>query len=158
MYSNGYGVIASYKEAFSLYNRAAEKNNPEAMLALGGMYTSGLGVTPNFNAAKKWFERAAFLGHQKAAFFYATILFRGNKSPADDLQPDLYAAYKWYKIAAATAGDQKIQKMALEIAGLLAKEKLKPEETAKADREAAAWKPLTVVDLDAISGKSAAPP
>jgi uncharacterized protein len=161
MYSQGFGVIRSYKEALDLYRRAAvEKNNPEAMLAMGALYTSGLGVPVSFNIAKQWYERAALLGNQQGAFFYATVLFRGNKSTTDDLKPDLYSAYKWYKIAAAEKGNQKVADTASEIAKIMAKEKLTPEEVVKADKEAAEWKPLTVKDLgpsSEIGGPSSQP-
>ena len=148
MYSEGYGVMRSYKEALSLYKRAAvEKNNAEAMLAMGAMYTSGRGVEARLNTAKEWFLRAAELGSQQAAFFYATVLFQGNKSATDDIQPDAYQSYKWFRIAEKEPPAGHFQQAAKQIADLIAEKRLKAEDVLKADKEAAAWKPVTAESL-----------
>lgn len=147
MYYHGYGVIRDYREALSLYRRAAGKNNTEAMLALGAMYTSASGVNQNLNAAAQWFLRAAQLGDRTGAYFYATILFRGNKNPADEIKPDFYTAYKWFRICAAGPSPPEYKEDAEKMAAALAKLKLTAEAAAQADREAAEWKPLDAASL-----------
>ncbi|MFH1158059.1 MAG: tetratricopeptide repeat protein [Pseudomonadota bacterium] len=158
MYNDGLGVIQSHKEALSLYKRAAtEKNNAEAMVALSAMSISGLGIEKNLNTALQWSQRAAQLGNQQGAFFYALILLRGNKSPTDDIQPDIYTSYKWFRIAANEKQDPKFQHAAEELAKRIASMKLTAEETAKADKEAADWKPVDAASLGPIPEDSVVP-
>jgi TPR repeat protein len=149
MYSGGLGVIRSYKEAFSLYKRAAtEKNNPQAMAFIGGMYFSGLGVPRHVNTALQWLQRSAMLGDQQGMFVAAAILFQGNKSTTDDVKPDAYNAYKWYKIASAKTQYPKIKKLSGNMAQLILKKNfLTAKDAAKADKEAAAFKPADSKDL-----------
>ena len=151
MYNEGLGVVQSHKEALSLYKRAAtEKNNTEAMVAVTAMHVSGLGVSKSLNTALQWSQRAAQLGNQQGAFFYALILLRGNKSPTDDVQPDIYNSYKWFRIAANDKQYPKFQHAAEEWANRIAKMKLTEEESAKADKEAADWKPVDVASLGPV--------
>jgi hypothetical protein len=147
MYNDGLGVSQNPAEALSLYKRAAEKNNTEAMVAIAALYTSGEGVEQSLNAAAQWFLRAGSLGDQTGAFFYATILFRGNKSAADDLKPDPYNSYKWFRIAAKEKQYPKYSQAAGELARRVAEKFLAAEDAAKADREAALWKPIDASSL-----------
>ncbi|MCK5518884.1 MAG: sel1 repeat family protein [Alphaproteobacteria bacterium] len=151
MYNDGLGVAQSYKGAMSLYKRAAiEKNNTEAMIAIAAMHISGLGVSKNLNTALQWSKRAAQLGNQQGAFFCALILLRGNKSPTDDIQPDIYNSYKWFRIAAAEEQNPKFQQAAEKLAKHIADLKLTAEETAKADKETADWKPVDAASLGPV--------
>lgn len=150
MYSQGYGVIQSPSEALILYKRAAIKNNTEAMLNIGSIYTVGVGVPKNMNTALKWFERSAVLGNQVGAFFYATILFRGNNSAGDDIKPDHYNAYKWFKIAAASKNFPKFSNTARDLAQAMTKDKISAADAAKADKEALEWKPVDPAKLGPI--------
>lgn len=147
MYSNGYGVAQNYTEALSLYKRAAEKNNTEAMTIIGAFYTSGLGVPVHLNTALQWYRRAALLGDQTGAFFYATLLYRGNKSDTDDIKPDFYNSYKWFRIAAKAGEDRITRQNAMILSGLISQKKLTAEETEKAEQEAADWKPADPAGL-----------
>jgi len=148
MYNEGMGVIENQQEAMSLYKRAAtEKNNADAMIAVAAMYTSGIGVAPNFDTATQWYCRAALSGSQMGAFFYALALFRGNKTPAEEIKPDFYNSYKWFKIASMQKENAKFQRTALEFSKRLANQMLKPDDVAKADKEAANWKPVRFQDL-----------
>lgn len=146
MYAEGMGVGWDAQEALALYNRAADKGNTDAMLAIGATYINGDGVAQSYVTGADWFRRAAEAGSQTGAFFYATTILRGNQSATDDLKSDPYTAYKWFKIAARDGGDASYQKNAQDMAAAVAKKLLKPAETARADKEAAAWKP-------AVAGK-----
>jgi hypothetical protein len=150
MYNEGFGVIKSPSEAINLYKRAAILNNTEAMLSIAAMYTSGIGVQKNMNTALKWFERAALLDNQVGAFFYATILYRGNNSPADDIKPDHYNAYKWYKIVAISKKFPKFSNLARDLALAMTKDKISAADSAKADKEALEWKPVDPATLGPI--------
>jgi hypothetical protein len=156
MYYYGYGVIQDYQEAMSLYRRAAaEKNNTDAMLAMAAMYTSAVGVDQNLNTAAQWFLRAAQLGDQTGAYFYATILFRGNKSATDDIKPDFYNSYKWFRICAKGTQYPKYRQAAEELAEAIARKKLPAEDVAKADKEAVEWKPLDAANLGPLPAEPA---
>lgn len=159
MYASGYGVIPSHAMALSLYKRAAvEKNNPLAMDALGAAYVSATGVNQNLKVAQQWFLRSARLGDQTGAFFYATILAEGNKTRQNEIKPDPYNAYKWFKIAAAEDQNKVFQKYAAKFAqGILAKKLVTPGQAKKADAEAAAWKPVAVKDLGPLPVDPPAP-
>ncbi len=151
MYEGGLGIIPSHSEAMRLYKRAAtEKNNTEAMDAVGGMYVSALGVDQNLETALAWFHRSAMLGDQTGAFFYATILFEGNKTAPNKLAPDLYQAYVWYKIAAAEKQNAKMQSVCARLAQGLSNKMLLGDQVEKANKEIAAWKPVTVKDLGPV--------
>lgn len=153
MYNAGYGVIPSHKEAMSLYKRAAtEKNNPQAMDVVGAMYFSALGVDQNIQTALQWFRRSAMLGDQTGAFFYATILFEGNKTDPNKLDPDVYNAYKWYKIAATENDNAVFKKDAATFARAIAEKKLTTDQVAKADKEVADWKPTDVTTINETLG------
>lgn len=152
MYKEGYGVIRNDEEAFELYQRAAlGHDNTEAMVAMASMYTSGLGVPRSVTTAKKIFERAALLGDQTGAFFYASILFRGNNHPADDLKPDLEAAYKWLKIAGKQKAYPKFTNAALEMATQMEQKHLNTEQVQRLSAEADVWRPLTAKELGPFS-------
>ena len=151
MYASGYGVIPSHKEAFDLYKRAAvEKNNPQAMDALGAIYVSATGVDQNIKTALQWFLRSASLGDQKGAFFYATILAEGNKTPQNRITPDPYTAYKWFRIAASEKQNAKYQSYAAKISHGIAVKLLSAAQVAQADKEVAAWKPVDVKSLGPV--------
>ena len=155
MYAEGHGVVHNDKEALSLYKRAAtEKNNADAMVAVASFYLNGMGVPRNFKTALEWYQRAAERGNQIGAFFYATMMLRGNKSVTkdvgkddigdvgnNDIKPDFYIAYKWFLIAAKETEYPKLQTAAAAFAKNIADQKLTPALVAKARKEAAAWKP-----------------
>ncbi len=150
MYHSGYGVVSSEKEAMRLYKRAAtEKNNTQAMDAIGAMYVSAVGVEQNLMTARDWFKRSALLGDQAGAFFYASLLL-GNKTPPNNLPPDLYNAYKWFKIGAQKKDDLKLQNLCSKMALGIAKKLLPKDQTDKADKEAADWKPVGVETLGPV--------
>jgi len=151
MYNDGLGIIPSHKEAMSLYKRAAtEKNNTQAMDAVGAMYVSAVGVDQNLETALAWFHRSAMLGDQAGAFFYATILYEGNKTPPNKLAPDLYHAYIWFKIAAAEKQNAKLQAVCARFAQGLATKMLLGGQVIEGDKEVAAWKPVDIKTLGPV--------
>jgi TPR repeat protein len=156
MYEGGFGIIPSRKEALDLYKRAAtEKNNTQAMNAMGAIYISALGVEQNLQTALAWLHRSAMLGDQTGAFLYATLLFEGNKNEPNKLTPDLPEAYKWFRIAASEKQSPTFQAYAAKMAQGLAGKMLLGDQVAKAAKEAAAWKP---VDVESLGPVPADPP
>ncbi len=146
MYADGLGVGKDPKEAFTLYHRAAVKNNAAGMAATAAFYQRGLGVPVNTRMAIEWFHRSAKIGHQTGAFFYAVHSYQGSKGKDYDIPPDFARAYKWLRIAAKTGVNTKIQKASAQLADGLAK-KMTPEELAKVSQEVADWKPLLPSEL-----------
>ena len=56
IYERGYG---DYTEAMYWYLKAADKGNAEAMNNIGYLYEKGLGVTQDYEEARKWHKKAA---------------------------------------------------------------------------------------------------
>jgi hypothetical protein len=59
LFEGGKYVRRNYNEAFYWFGRAAELGNAEAQLQLGGCYHYGLGTTPNYSMAAKYYRLAA---------------------------------------------------------------------------------------------------
>lgn len=64
----GIGVEQNFENALQWLKIAAGSPNylDEAMFAIGEIYEQGLGLKADREAAKKWYEKAAEKGHQKA--------------------------------------------------------------------------------------------
>jgi TPR repeat protein len=62
---------------FESYLFSAENGDPEAMFILARYYEEGIGVTPDINEAKKWYNKSASLGHFGAK--KAMLRFRSKK-------------------------------------------------------------------------------
>ena len=67
----GKGTVKDYNKAFSLFQRAANVNDPNqvstsAMIYLSKCYANGQGTTKDMNKAHQWMERAAQMGDADA--------------------------------------------------------------------------------------------
>ncbi|MFC3847719.1 tetratricopeptide repeat protein [Helicobacter baculiformis] len=56
---NLYQQAKQYKKALEAYQKAADKGDDAAMIQLGTMYSSGLGVAKDYHKAFKYFEKAS---------------------------------------------------------------------------------------------------
>ena len=155
MYSIGLGVAQDYKQAFSLYHKAALRNNTDAIVAVAAMYQKGLGVKHNVRIATEWYARAARLGHRVGALYYALNMYKGNrgKTPGSELKPDHPLAYKWALIVSLHAKDEQTQKVAKELSDRLAK-LLTPEQIAAGQKDAVAWKDETPEQIGAFPSET----
>ncbi|MCC7404318.1 MAG: sel1 repeat family protein [Bdellovibrionales bacterium] len=88
--SNDYGLKQDYKEAFRWFKTAADKGNPEAMGALGSLYSSGDGVGQNHEEAFKWSLKAAQKGDLDAQYFVGLCYYDGQGT-----EEDLTKAVQW---------------------------------------------------------------
>ena len=98
---------AGYQEGDNAYRRGdyatalrewlplAQQGYAEAQVALGAMYTQGLGVPQNDEQATQWYRRAADQGHAEAQFLLGNRYFQGLGVPQDYGQ-----AMQWYRRAA----------------------------------------------------------
>ena len=85
-YQRGY-----YLTALELAKPLAEAGNPHAQTLIGEIYMRGMGMSPNVEQAKIWYEKAAAQNIAEAKFQLAMILIDGN---------DVEQAHKLMKEAA----------------------------------------------------------
>jgi TPR repeat protein len=71
------------EERAALWMRRAGEGVPEAQLVFARMLTEGRGVTPDLEAARGWFARAANAGLNDARVALAEMLANGRGGPAD---------------------------------------------------------------------------
>jgi len=84
------GIPVDYKEALKYYERAAEKGNPLAENAVGGIYYEGLGVPFDRKKGTEYFQKAADKGMPRAQVHLADIYLMGNTLPKSKVE-----ALKW---------------------------------------------------------------
>jgi TPR repeat protein len=93
------GDFGKYKQrlssAVSWYNKAAEKNQPDAQYIMGRLYASGEGVGQNFTEAVRFYELAAAQGHTKAQFYLGLMVQAGL-----GVKQDMSKAIRLYEKAA----------------------------------------------------------
>lgn len=126
----GEGVAKDASRAAYWYTRAAEHNIAPAQLNLGIMYLRGEGVQANMNEGRKWLEKAAHLGDNRASYALAMI---------DEKQQRLVDAYKWYDLSTRDGMlDQNIRNKAQAKIGQLALN-LSSKDIEKAKNNANNW-------------------
>jgi TPR repeat protein len=97
--SNHFPTIKNYKTALAWYQKAAEKNDPDALYALGKMHWLGRGIIKKDAKAIHYLTRGAELGHLGAAHSLGDIYFRG----VGNIAKNSTLAEQYY-LQAATAG------------------------------------------------------
>jgi TPR repeat protein len=95
---DGEGEDKDIRKAKFWYERAAEKNNPDALNNLGIIWKCGLGVIGDLTKAKNYFERAHFGGCLEGTYSLATIYEDENRYP-EAIKLYQYLACKRYGIA-----------------------------------------------------------
>ena len=83
-------------KAFTLFQLAANRGEPRAMLEVGKMYRSGEGVARDVGQSVAWFQKAADAGNASAMDYMGAMYRMGEGVPKDDRQ-----AFSWYSKAAA---------------------------------------------------------
>lgn len=98
LYMNGaQDFPPNYVKAEYWLKQAAEKNNPEALNALGMMYFLGLGQSVNYHQAEQYFLLANQYGEKKDAKVNLAELYRS--SPAFGIPLDFEKSKQWYLLA-----------------------------------------------------------
>ncbi|WP_408040668.1 tetratricopeptide repeat protein, partial [Tenacibaculum amylolyticum] len=82
-----------YKKAFELYQAAAEQGDDFAMTELGILYKYGKGCELNLKKARKWFEKAANLENDKAAYSLGYLYFKGF----GNIKQNYNKAFEWFQ-------------------------------------------------------------
>jgi serine/threonine protein kinase len=85
-FQRGYTAFQShnYAEAKSLYLRGAENGDPNSMYWLGQLYAKGLGVAPDYNASRGWYQKAADHGTAIALYSIGLLYLEGGPGMAKD--------------------------------------------------------------------------
>jgi TPR repeat protein len=109
MILKGEGGPPDFDEAVRAYKRAADRSVAQAAASLGVLYAGivkGVEYPPDFGniaKAKKFWLRAAELGHRNSMVWLAGQLVREAREDTDDRKPDtkrkFAEAAKWYKRA-----------------------------------------------------------
>lgn len=90
----------NYERAFSLYIKAAHKDDAEAMIWIGMLYEGGLGVTMNKSKAAEWYTLAANAGDVCGMLTLGWMHLKG-----EGVKKDWKKASEWYRKAAESGYD-----------------------------------------------------
>ncbi|MFV1873548.1 MAG: caspase family protein [Oleiphilus sp.] len=85
---------ANYKTALTVWMPQAEAGDAEAQANVGEIFERGLGGTPNYTAAKIWYEKAAAQGNKSAQFNLGTLYEQGL-----GVEKNMVMALNWYRQA-----------------------------------------------------------
>jgi len=80
-----------FQSAYDKYLKLAEEGHGDSQVFVGWMLEKGIGIAKSSESAKKWFKRAAELGSNLGAYYYAIYLIKNNKQEE---------AFKWITKAA----------------------------------------------------------
>jgi TPR repeat protein len=122
-------VEGDYTIAQKQFREAAERGDAAAQYSLALMYDSGKGVPQDDAEALRWYQEAAEQGYGPAQYNLSMVYFFGKGTPQDSV-----AAYKWIILASAQ-GEEHAEDALPKLA-----EKMSPEQIAKAQAAAQAWK------------------
>jgi hypothetical protein len=95
-YENGYGLPQDYAKAREWFEKAAAKDNADAMFHLATFYEQGYGVPQDYVTAREWYERAAAKDDAEAMYNVGVFHENGFGVPEDYVK-----AREWYEQAAA---------------------------------------------------------
>jgi hypothetical protein len=82
LYRDGAGALQHLGKARTIFQRAAEHGDPDAMYNLAGMQDAGLGGPRDTDKALEWYARAADQGHEKASEVIGRLLNSSIKTSA----------------------------------------------------------------------------
>ena len=88
-----------FRLAAGLFYPLAQRGDARAQYNLGLLYSSGLGVDQDYQAALKWHRMAAAQGHAGGQSELAQMYAKGQ-----GVQLDQVRAYVWYSVAAESLG------------------------------------------------------
>ncbi len=94
-YAKGMGVRQNDAEALKWLQQAANRDYPDAYIALGIMFSDGIAFAPDYRTAFNWFSKSAELNNAEAQFQLGGMYRKGmgvEKSPKQ--------AVEWYRKAA----------------------------------------------------------
>jgi hypothetical protein len=86
-----YGLVKSEKKAAKIWKRAVELGEVDAMVDLGILYNSGIGVKLNKKKAERLYHTAADRGHALAQYNLGLLLYSQKK---------IEEAFRYYALSA----------------------------------------------------------
>ena len=95
MYERGRGTTANVDQAVDWFERAAQKNQENALARLGLMYLEGNGVKQDFKKAYRYLQDAANAGASVAQYFLGLMYEQGT-----GIRTNTKLAKQWYSKAA----------------------------------------------------------
>jgi TPR repeat protein len=107
-YSEGFGVAQDYAKSREWYEKAAAKDNANAMYELGQIYSEGFGVARDYAKAREWFEKAAAKDNSNAMFELGVLYSNGQDSNGQGLPQDYAKAREWFEKAASGTTQSRI--------------------------------------------------
>ncbi len=140
-YLGSNGIKKNYKIAYDGFRNAADQGNLNSVYTVGLMHLEGHGVLKDYKVAAEWFGLAASRGSSGAQLQLGRMYADGKGVKSDKIQ-----AYKWFNLAAAGRGGRDLQRTAATEREHIARQ-MDPREIAEAQRQAAAWRPVILVDL-----------
>ena len=78
------------KQAFAWFKAAADQGLSPAQLNVGSMYADGIGVKKDEAMARKYFEKAASNGDNRASY---------NLAMMEEQKKNYVGAYQWYELS-----------------------------------------------------------
>lgn len=96
-YNGDANVKVDYKEAAKWFQKAAAKNDPNAMFAIGWMYANGHGVEKDRGQVAVWYQKAAALNDEGAQYYLGEMHFEGFA-----VEKDVAKAVELFKKSAAS--------------------------------------------------------
>lgn len=132
MYRDGLGTRVDGQAAAYWFERAAEKNTPHAINALGELYLGHRDVPRDFAVARSWFLRGGQIGDSACMYNIGVLHARGQGLERDDIE-----AFKWFDLAVDSGIGEERDK-ALRARTLLA-ERLTPVEVSWAEGRVKDW-------------------
>lgn len=137
MYATGTGVAKSDAQSLFWARRAADAGDAGAQYIMGVRSAQGVGVKRDSGQALLWFGAAAEQGYGEAQYSLGFLMAQGAAALKDPIQAQEFRrqAYKWLLIAKRSGN------MVADVGIAKLKTLLTPEEIAKVEIDAAAWKP-----------------
>lgn len=90
---------ANYGTALKVWLPSAKEGDANAMNYVGEIYEKGLGVSPDFETARGWYQKAAEKGNSTAMINLGSLFERGAGGNKDMVQ-----AMNWYRKASGISG------------------------------------------------------
>jgi len=91
---------ADYRTSLKVWLAAAKKGNAEAQVHVGEIYEKGLGIIPDYELARLWYEKAAKQNNTRAEINLGYLYEKGL-----GVEKDLVKAINWYRKASGLVDD-----------------------------------------------------
>jgi len=91
---------ADYRTSLKVWLAAAKEGNADAQVNVGEIYEKGLGIIPDYELARLWYEKSARQGNARAEINLGYLYEKGL-----GVEKDLVQAINWYRKASGLVND-----------------------------------------------------